>query len=313
VIEPRDDHPHARGGEPTWSESTYFNFHDPSSGLAGFSRIGFRPNEGTADATLFLFLPGGGAVAVLEREQTTDLPEDVRVGGVAHVRTGELERWGLRCHEKGIGVARAGDMDFAAEPSRAGSVVAVTADLDFTACMPPFGTSGRNRRTPEAAASAAAVAAGHFEQACRVRGDVRVGDASFSVDGLGVRDRSWGPRDWSAPWGWRWFSMPFSEDFAIGVHSVLFPGREVQAGWVWRDGRTIKMTGFTLDTTYEDRFHRAVKIDATDAEGERYAIAGEVGAVIPLKIGSTRVNEGLTRFTLGDRAATGIAEYLDNT
>ena len=313
MISPHDDHAHETGREPTWSESTYFNFHDPSSGLAGFSRVGYRPNEGTVDGTLFLFLPGGGAVAVLERGTAKAVGDDPRVGGIAHQRGFDLTRWKLRCDAKGIGVGRAADLDFAAEPGRAGAVVEVEAELSFEVCMPPFGTSGRRQRTTDAATAAAAVAAGHFEQACRVRGEVWVGEATFVVNGLGVRDRSWGPRDWSVPWGWRWFSMPFSEDFAIGVHSVMFPGREVQAGWVWRDGRTIKMTGFTLDTTYEGRFHRVLQIDATDAEGERYAIGGEVSSVIPLRIGDTRVNEGLTRFRLGDREATGIAEYLDNT
>ena len=202
MIEPRDDHPHPRGGDPAWSESTYFNFHDPSSGLAGFSRIGFRPNEGTADGTLFLFLPGGGAVAVLEREPRKDLPEELRVGGVRHERVEELKRWRLSTDAKGLGVAHAGDVEIRKGP-RVGAVVEVEAQLTFEASMPPFGTSGRRVRSADAAASAAAVAAGHFEQACRVTGEVWVGDATFIVDGMGLRDRSWGPRDWSAPWGWR--------------------------------------------------------------------------------------------------------------
>jgi hypothetical protein len=301
------------GREPAWSESTYFNFHDRSSGLAGFSRIGYRPNEGSADATLFLFLPGGGAVAVLERSDAETVGDDPRVGGIAHKRGFDLTRWKLGCAAKGIGFARAGDLDVGSAPSRAGSVVEVEAQLDFTAAMPPFGTSGRRQRSAAAAASAAAVAAGHFEQACRVRGEVWIGDGTYVVDGLGLRDRSWGPRDWSAVWGWRWFSIPFSEDFAIGVHAVMFPGREVQAGWVWRDGALTKVTGFTLDTEYEDRFHRSLTLEITDAEDRRYEVSGEVGPVIPLRIGDTRVNEGLTRFRYADRETTGIAEYLDNT
>lgn len=312
MIEQRDDHPHEIGPEPAWSESTYFNFHDPSSGLAGFTRIGQRPNEGTADATLFLFLPGGGAVAVLERREQNDVAEIPRVGGIAHEPSKELESWRVRCSSKGLGVARAEGLDVKSEATR--SVVAVDASLSFTASMPPFGTSGRRRRTAEAATAAAAVAAGHFEQACRVRGTVSVGELAFDVDGLGLRDRSWGPRDWSVPWGWRWFSMPFSEEFAVGVHSVMFPGREVQAGWVWRDGRTIKMDGFELDTTYEGPIHRSLRIEAKDVEGGSYKIAGEVGPVIPLQIGATKVREGLTTFTLDDgRTAVGLAEYLDNT
>lgn len=313
MIEPRDEHPHEAGAEPAWSESTYFNFADEASGLAGFSRVGFRPNEGTADGTLFLFLPDGGAVAVLERERRGEVPDDARVGGVVHERVAELAQWRVGYAGKGLAVARADAVDISGAPSRAGVVLDVGADLTFVACMPPFGTSGRRQRSADAAASAAAVAAGHFEQAGRVRGSVRAGDLTVRVNGLGVRDRSWGPRDWSAPWGWRWFSMPFADDFAIGVHSVLFPGRDVQAGWVWRDGRTIKMKGFELDTRYDGPFHRALTITATDVEGERYAIGGEVLSVIPLRIGTTRVNEGLTRFRVDGRETTGMAEYLDNT
>ena len=313
MIEPRDDHPHEVGDEPAWSESTYFNFHDPKSGLAGFTRIGQRPNEGTADATLFLFLPDGGAVAVLEREARNEMADAGSVGGVTHERRVALERWRLRCAAKGLGVSSAADMQVGGT-ARAGAVVGVEADVGFVACMPPFGTSGRTQRTEEASAAAAAIAAGHFEQSCRVRGTVRIGNRAYRIDGLGLRDRSWGPRDWSVPWGWRWFSMPFSEDLAIGVHSVMLPGREVQAGWAWRDGRTIKMASFTLDTTFEGKVHRSLAIEATDVEGRVYRVTGEVSSVIPLQIGSTRVNEGLTRFTLDNGSeATGIAEYLDNT
>lgn len=313
MIEPRDDHPHEKGAESAWSESTYFNFVDTATGLAGFSRIGFRPNEGTADAMLFLFLPEGGAVAVLEREQRLDIPENARVGGIAHERREELARWVVEAHGKGLAVARADAVDIAGAQSRAGVVLEVRADLAFDPFMPPFGTSGRNKRSADAAAAAAATAAGHFEQGCRVHGSIRAGDLLVAVEGIGLRDRSWGPRDWSAPWGWRWFSIPFGADLAIGVHSVFFPGREVQAGWAWRDGRTIKMKGFELDTTYEGTFHRSLTITATDVEGETYKIEGNVLSVIPLKFGGTRVHEGLTRFRMNGRQATGIAEYLDNT
>jgi hypothetical protein len=87
----------------------------------------------------------------------------------------------------------------------------------------------------------------------------------------------------------------------------------VQAGWAWRDGRTTKIKGFELETTYDGPFHRSLEIVATDVEGERYTIEGEVLSVIPLKIGGTRVHEGLTRFRMDGRETTGIAEYLDNT
>lgn len=315
MIEPRDDHPHPIGPEPAWSESYYFNFHDPASGLAGFTRIGYRPNEGTADGNLFLFLPGGGAVAVLNRESRSDSPEDVRVGGLSYVRDFDLTRWRVRSAGTGLAVERASDLDITSTRDRAagGRVTDVQADLSYAAAMPPFGTSGRRARTEDARAAAGAVAAGHFEQLCAVRGTVRVGGREVRVDGLGVRDRSWGPRDWSVPWGWRWFSIAFGRDLAVGVHAVMLPGHEVQAGWIWRDGRLVKVAGFTLDTDYEDGFQRTLRLEIDDVEGRKVAIDGRVRSVIPLRIGRTRIAEGKTEFVMDGREGNGIAEYLNNT
>lgn len=320
MIEPQDEHPHATGPEPSWSESYYFNFHDSSSGLAGFTRIGFRPNERVAESSFFLFLPGGGAVAVVGRESRWDNPGSVRSAGIAYERAEELRRWRIRADATGLAFADASHVDLAAGASGAGGtrgaaqgrVVSVAADVDFIAAMPPFGTSGRRRRTSDAEASASAVAVGHFEQSGEISGVISLDGKKVRVSGLGVRDKSWGPRDWSVPWGWRWFSMPFGPDLAMGVHAVMLPGREVQAGWVWRDGRTFKVTGFDLETSYGDRFHRSLVITAKDQEGRVYRVEGSVASVIPLRIGQTRVNEGLTEFALGDRRGIGIAEYLDN-
>ena len=315
MIEPQDDHPHPTGPEPAWSESYYFNFSDPTTGLAGFTRIGFRPNEGQADGNLVLFLPEGGAVAVTNREHTTDNPEAVAVGGLKYERGFDLKRWVVECSGSAIAVERASDLDIAETQGRSagGRIVRVQIALSYVAFMPPFGTSGRTRRSEDADAAATAVATGHFEQACRVKGVVKLGNRRFDVQGIGVRDKSWGPRDWSAVWGWRWFSIPFDRDLALGVHALILPGREVQAGWVWRDHRLVKVKGFTLDSDFDGRFHRAMRIVAEDVEGTKYEVEGAVRSVIPLRIGATRVAEGLTEFRMDGRSATGIAEYLDNT
>jgi len=38
---------------------------------------------------------------------------------------------------------------------------------------------------------------GHFEQSGEVHGRVGLGDEEWLVKGYGVRDKSWGPREWS--------------------------------------------------------------------------------------------------------------------
>ena len=51
---------HTVEGDSAWSESYYFNAYDPGADCGFFTRIGIRPNEGTIDAGLSIWVPGGG-------------------------------------------------------------------------------------------------------------------------------------------------------------------------------------------------------------------------------------------------------------
>src|SRR3546814_10720767 len=42
-------------------------------------------------------------------------------------------------------------------------------------------------------------AKGHYEQLSAGKGSIRVGDREWAIDGYGLRDHSWGPRYWQAP------------------------------------------------------------------------------------------------------------------
>src|SRR5207342_2815433 len=59
VADPADELFHPVGEHPAWSESYYFNFVDPETGVGAFTRMGFRPNDGWADALHAVYLPGG--------------------------------------------------------------------------------------------------------------------------------------------------------------------------------------------------------------------------------------------------------------
>ena len=49
-----------------------------------------------------------------------------------------------------------------------------------------------------------AVAWGHYEQSCRVTGDLVVGGHTIAFDGFGQRDHSWGFRHWAGLHQWHW-------------------------------------------------------------------------------------------------------------
>ncbi len=58
-VKPEDEYTHPLGPEPNFNESMYFNFFDRARDTGGFVRMGNRANEGYAEVTLCLYLPGG--------------------------------------------------------------------------------------------------------------------------------------------------------------------------------------------------------------------------------------------------------------
>ena len=61
---------------------------------------------------------------------------------------------------------------------------------------------------------------GHYEQHMAVEGTIRVGDEEWPVEGYGLRDHSWGPRFWQAPWWYRWLTANFGDDFGFVVSVI---------------------------------------------------------------------------------------------
>ena len=85
-MNPIDERMHPVRNEPAWSESYYFNFVDPDTKLAMFTRMGFRPGDGWADGLHVVYL-GGDRVAFTygRRNIQSDLTQydgDLVVGGL---------------------------------------------------------------------------------------------------------------------------------------------------------------------------------------------------------------------------------------
>src|ERR1700722_9649144 len=59
ILSPEHDLAHPVEGDSAWSESWYFNAYDPGSDSGFFTRVGVRPNEGTMDVGMSIWLPGG--------------------------------------------------------------------------------------------------------------------------------------------------------------------------------------------------------------------------------------------------------------
>lgn len=324
-LEPSDEYMHP-GPEPTFNESMYFNFYDPSAGLGGFLRLGNRPNEGHAEMTTCLYLPDGRLGFMFRRPEIAH-NERFDAGGMSFTVLEPFRELRIAYDGDVVLLDRPLDMAdpraaFTGNPHGPARV-----QLAVTGVSEPFG--GEPEQSHERPGEE--FARGHYEQLLRARGTVTVGDRSWEVDGWGLRDHSWGPRTWQAPWYYRWLTANFPDGTGMMLSRIARrDGPGTRGGFVW-DGSSLHLVrDVRISTGWEgpDRYHRTVRAEfdtapGPDRDGISGTLTGEVLNLIPLRNRRdgrvTRISEGLTRWTLdtplgaapGATVGHGLSEYLD--
>jgi hypothetical protein len=329
-LNPADERMHPVGDVPAWSESYYFNFVDPDSEVAMFTRMGFRPGNGWADGLHAIYL-GGDRVAFTysRRDIGTDLSvydDDLAAGQLRLTCVEPFKHWRVGYDGPAQDIADAAVLMERRKLRPEGwyRPAELSMDIDFRGISAPHYASVR-----------ADSVHGHFEQTGSVSGEIRIGEESYTVNGFGVRDKSWGPRDWGAGSGRggkssgpapstpaspapfvNWFSMNFGAHMALGGScGRAADGAMRGAGWLYRDGVTQDLVAVTIESDYrtESILHRAVRFTVKTANGETLEIDGEVLTVCPTKIpipgGATFVNEGLVRYHCAGVSGYGISEH----
>jgi hypothetical protein len=331
ILEAHHDLAHPVEGDSAWSESYYFNAYDPRTDSGFFARIGIRPNEGTMDAALSAWLPGGDVAEFRSVTAQRAMVDSVlAVGGVRFEMLVPLQSWRLTL-----------DADAPVRPCVPGAAVARTAhlavDVRFDAATPAIGTDGQpsgataatGPKTAEAAASAATVGKGHFEQAGGWTGWLEVDGVRHHWEGAhGNRDKSWGPRRWGGPRMWRWFSINVADgnvpdgNIASGMHfggiRLGTEAGDLHRGWVWDGEKAASIAEWRVRTELEDDAvtQRVVHLEVVDKMRRTFSLRGDVLRVAGTgKAGGTLVNEGLARWTYlnpdgPERTGYGICEYL---
>jgi hypothetical protein len=315
ILDARHDLAHPVEGDTAWSESYYFNAYDEATDTGLFTRVGIRPNEGTMDVGMSLWLPGGELGEyrwVKDQREMVDRVLDV--GTVRYEMLEALQSWRLTME----GEVKARPCG----PGRAETrPVPVALDVRFDAITPAVGTDGQpsGPRSAEAAAAAGTVGKGHLEQAGRWTGTLRVDGVDHEWQGAhGNRDRSWGPRRWGGPRMWRWFSINIGDDLHFGGIRLGTEAGDLNRGWVWDGTRAASVAEWRVRTELEEDgvTHRVVHLDVLDKEGRTFPLRGDVQRVANIgQAGGTLVNEGLARWTYDDpngatRTGYGICEYL---
>jgi hypothetical protein len=315
-LEPDDEYMHELGPEPTFNESMYFNAIDPGSQLGVFVRLGNRANEGRGEMTCCVYLPDGRVAFMFQRPEvrTNDAFD---AAGMRFEVARPFEELSVRYD--GTVVVLDDPLEMA-EPRRAFTEHApapCTIALTYQGVCPPVG--GEPETTHERPGEE--FARGHYEQLVSATGSITVDDEEWAMAGFGLRDHSWGPRTWQAPWYYRWLTANFGAEFGFMASRIARRDSDgFRGGFVWDGEEIVPTQGTTVrtDWTTDGSYHRTVDVEfrsAKDGDDRSWQVHGEVLNLIPLRNhrngAMTRISEGLTRWTSGDRVGFGLSEYLD--
>jgi len=211
IFDAKEDCTHSPSdGNPIWQESCLFAWHDLKTGVGGFWRIGQEANAAALNSCFGLFTADG----LRFRSNVTGVPMAASDRGPTHMS------WGKQLRV---------DLDR----------LAMKADFpDCEASLTFKDFHPRYDHLPLANIPVSAERHGyHFECSGRMTGRVRIGERELDIDALAYRDRSWGPRDWGALRGTRWWPFVFGPDLCGNVIAVVGDNGVVGVfGYVLRDG-----------------------------------------------------------------------------
>lgn len=289
------------GPEEQWSDSFYFGGGD-GRGLAFYSRVGRRPNEGATEGAVGIWLPGQGFLLSFARAAAA---QPVAAGAVTFECRLPLVLWELRFAGAGRLFERA---EHVATDRDAHRTVPLAGTLRFTAWGEPLSFG---------AGLAEGVASRHYEQPGSIAGVLEVDGRRHALAGRGMRDHSWGVRDWQrVPW-WRWFGVVVDPDNFLMLNNVGLPGGgETAGGFLMRDGEIAAIASCETTSELDPDLgcQRTFEARAADERGRTTTLRGRAIEVAPLRQRRegrvTHVNEGLTEYDWEGHTGTGISEYL---
>jgi hypothetical protein len=310
-LSPADDYTHPVGPEPTFNESMYFHFHDPIASIGGFLRLAKRPNEGWGERTVCLYLPDGSVAFGFARPRV-DADDSFQGAGLA-VEIVEPFTTVRVTFDGDVHVLT--DPAALADPRKALSSAApmrLAVSLEFHAVAPPYAETFDG--------DGESFAPNHYEQLTRARGRLALGDDVLEVDGFGLRDHSWGPRSWQAPFFYRWVHGSADGVGFMGAYFGDAEGIDRTGGFVW-DGSQLHVCDDVTVCTGRDGASQPQTVSVTLATtGRRWRFQGDVDAVVPLRhrrrdddaSDATRIAEAAMVWTAEDGTTLhGMSEYLD--
>jgi hypothetical protein len=335
-LEASDEYMHELGPEPNFNESMYINCFDPAQQVGGWFRMGNRANEGTAEMTVCLYLPaardsadGRRRVGFMFKRPSIENNDALDAAGMT---------WTMVTPFEELTLDYSGKVVVLDEPEQMTDPKAAFTNNPFAECEVHLTFTGQGRHsmfggepdTPHEKPGEE-FAKGHYEQLVTGTGTIRVGDEEWQLDGFGLRDHSWGPRFWQAPWYYRWLTANVDENFGFMASRVARrDGPGTRGGFVWEDGKLHLCDHVEISTVtrgheqYHDRVTGVLRSSRSDRE---WRFTGQALSLIPLRNRrqapdgewlQTRISEAMTRWEIesdhpdhGTMIGFGMSEYLD--
>ncbi len=320
-LAPEDEYTHPVEKEQNFNESVYINIFDHNSKVAGWFRVGNRPNEGQAEMSVCIYLPDGRAGFMFERPQKQE-NESFEAGGMKIKVTRPfknivLSYTGKLClMDNPLAMANP-QKAFAENP-----IVDCSVNLEFEGISPMYGGEVLNDDgTPITLDAESSFGRAHFEQHVAGKGTIKVNGQEWKVNGLGLRDHSWGPRYWQAIHYYRWLPMNFSRDFGMMIMQAGKTNGEIETiGMVQQNNEYIFIKEASIESKW-DKFYNPTEVKILAKTQERiFEVEGTVLNLVPLRnrrkndAGEylfTRIAEGMTEFKCDGKVGYGMSEYLD--
>lgn len=280
---------------PYWSDSLFFDAWDPASGTALLTRMAVLPNQAKATAGFLVWRDGAPSYGY-GHEHAGPAPGDwdvMSIGGVTYRMEQGCQRWSVRLDEP------------------AGDARAFLTWDGFTSCFP-------YDRNPTPLPKV--VAWGHYEQTCRVTGDLVIGGDHVRFDGVGQRDHSWGFRQWAGVREWHWvtgFFGPSGTELSFNIfHVTQHDGTVTVNGFVHSDGNDLAVVAVERETDVSatgapQGFRLRIEVDG----GRRFEVDGVAAATAVLvhpDATPAAVHELPMRLRSGDLDGHGFYELVDN-
>ena len=322
-LDAADEFPHAAGKEPTFNESFYVNGWDLKQRFGAWMRVGNRVNEGHAELSLCIYLPDGRVACQFQKPAIT-ANDQFRAGGLT-LEVNEPFKTATASYQGEVMLLA--DPSLLRDPKRAfAEAPRVPASLSWKLSTLGPAHGGEPLTDEQPTMYGRDFSLGHFNQHTRVQGSVVVGEGegrmALTMDGLGWRDHSWGPRTWQAIHFYRLFVGNFDDGSGLMFLKITDRAGVTRRIGVWLEGTSgayedIEDGDVMIDWT-GDKDPATFKLGLRTAK-RRIIVDGKVLSLAPLRnrreidgtIVTSRISESFTEFSSGGRKGLGVTEFIE--